>query len=201
MIKLKNIVRVALLGALGFGIGGLIIGTLIHLLGESISIAFVGPAIAGAVGGASLGVALRRKVWQLALAGTVGLLLGGVLGGLIAFYLNSKADLIDLLISVTPVMIGLLTGASLGWGISSPFRITVWLAVSGILGGGVCVAVTKVITRTWLEPFFITNLDKIYPHAWLLFGLQGIIGGIFLGATLGFLDNRYNGNKNEYDTF
>lgn len=57
------------------------------------------------------------------------------------------------------------------------------------------------ITRTSLEPLFITNLDNIYPQAWLLFGLQGIIGGIFLGATLGFLDNRYNGNKSEYDAF
>ena len=193
MIKLKNTIRTAFLGALGFGIGGLIIGTLFHFLGYSIRLAMVSPIIAGALGGASLGVALRRKIWQLALAGVIGFLLSGALN---ALYLNSNS-----LISAYPVMIGLLTGASLGWGISSPFRITVWLAAAGILGGVLCIAVTKVITRTSVEPLFITNLDNVYPHAWLLFGLQGIIGGIFLGATLGFLDNRYNGNKSEYDAF
>jgi hypothetical protein len=184
MIKLKNTIRTAFLGALGFGIGGLIIGTLFHFLGYSIRLALVSPIIAGALGGASLGIALRRKIWQLALAGVIGFLLSGVLQGL---HLNSSS-----LISIYPVMIGLLTGASLGWGISSPFPITVWLAAAGIIGGVVCIAVTKVITRTSLEPLFITNLDNIYPQAWLLFGLQGIIGGVFLGATLGFLDNRYN---------
>jgi hypothetical protein len=157
MIKIKNIVRIALLGALGFGIGGLIIGALFHFLGYEIRIALVSPIIAGALGGASLGVALRRKIWQLALAVVIGFLLSGALQGL---YLNSNS-----LISVAPVMIGLLTGASLGWAISSPFRITVWLAAAGILGGVVCIAVTKVITRTSVEPLFITNLDKIYPRA------------------------------------
>jgi hypothetical protein len=75
MIKLKNTIRTALLGALGFGIGGLIIGTLFHFLGYSIRLALVSPIIAGALGGASFGIALRRKIWQLALAGVIGFLL------------------------------------------------------------------------------------------------------------------------------
>ena len=57
MVRIKNIVWLALLGLVGFGIGGLIIGMLVHLLGESIQIAFIGTAVAGAVGGASLGLA------------------------------------------------------------------------------------------------------------------------------------------------
>ena len=50
---------------------------------------------------------------------------------------------------------------------SATWRIslTVQSAAAGILGGVVCIAVTKVITRTSVEPLFITNLDKIYPRA------------------------------------
>lgn len=182
IVRIKSTVRLALLGAVGFGIGGLVIGTVIRFWGESVLITFVGPVVAGALGGASLGVALRRKVWQLALAGAIGFFLGGFLGGIGTFFMNFEAGLLEMLRSVSPITIGALTGAALGLVISGSFRITACLAMAGILGGIVSLAATS---RSVI-PFIIRSNPP--SPAWLLFGLQGVIGGAFLGAALGILE-------------
>jgi len=180
ILRIKSIVWLALLGAVGFGIGGLIIGTLIRFLGESVPLATVGVVVAGAFGGASIWIGLRRKAWQLALAGAIGFLSGGFLGGPATFFVNFEAGLLEMLRSVTPVTIGALTGAALSLTISGSFRITICLAAVGILGG----IVGLVATSPSVIPFIIrTNPPSL---AWLLFGLQGAIGGTFLGAALGF---------------
>ncbi|MBA7467609.1 hypothetical protein ES707_02830 [subsurface metagenome] len=77
-VNSKSILQLALWGALGFGIGGVIAGALlIAFRGVSLWIIIGGLIIMGAIGGASLGLVLYgwKRIWFLALAGAIGFVL------------------------------------------------------------------------------------------------------------------------------
>ncbi len=173
--KLENvgIGRCALFGAVGFGVGGLIGEALVGVAGSS---SLLGVPIMGAIGGATLGLALRRKVATLALVGAIGFLAGPLAGMFVWGFAGGK-DLAGVLFLAVTGMIG---GAALGLALRNRREI-IGLALAGALGFG--------ISGIFL---YTTHLD-LTP--WLGFVLMGIIGGAFLGATLGYLEKEKAGNQ------
>jgi len=147
-----SVMRFALVGAVGFGLGVLIAGA-----------GFLIP-FGGALGGASLGLALedKRKVAILAVLGAIGATCGVrvilVMGSAVWDYPLRMA-----------VVIGAMVGAWLGvafWDCKSIVALTVVGAVGFGLGGAIA--------------------GDSLP--WLL--AIGSIGGASLGAALGYLEDR-----------
>jgi hypothetical protein len=95
-LRTMSVMRFVVLGAVGFGLVGVIPLPLNALIG-------------GAVGGASLGLALKdwRRVVILALLGDLGLFVGVVMGvGIGSFFNYSEVPIV--------AMVGAVVGASLG---------------------------------------------------------------------------------------
>jgi len=169
---MKSIVRFALFGAIGFGIGGITIG-----MGLSVSmvVAGIGFAAMGALGGASLGLALRRKVATLALLGAIGfstgilagLFIGGVIGG----------ENLDIAMLLAFAVTGMIGGAALGLALRN-WRKTIALALAGVLGFGIGMMILMFIPLEFCQGNkFVLMLNYI-----------GIPGGASIGATLGYLE-------------
>ncbi len=151
-MRAMSVVRFVIFGAIGFSIGVVIAGA-----------GFLIP-VGGAVGGASLGLALedKSKVAILALLGA----LGATLGVIVVFIAGSP-------VWNSPVrmaaVIGAMVGASLGlafWDWKRVLALTVAGAAGFGLGGAIGGA----------------------SPSWLL--AQGVIGGASLGAALGYLERR-----------
>lgn len=187
----KSILAFALLGAVGFGIGG-IVGAVIWgspatiitkdgveytvRLGLNPGQIFLSFALIGAMGAASLGLGLRnwRKSGVAALVGAVGFPMAIIIGGVIQLSLWGKTP---------PYFAGLFTGAIIGiiFGASLGLALRGWkagglLALAGAIGFGVMFQATL-------------NLEFEVSSA-KSFGIGGAIAGATLGVALGYLARR-----------
>jgi fucose permease len=159
-----SVLRFVVLGAVGFGLVGVIPLPLNVLIG-------------GAVGGASLGLALKdwRRVVILALLGEVGLIVGVFAGlALGSFFFNySEVPIV--------AMVGAVVGASLGAAFGD-WRTIVALAVAGAVGFSVGNLPADSLR------FSIPILRQLGEGGSIV--IIGIIGGASLGAALGYLEQR-----------
>jgi hypothetical protein len=166
-MRAMSVIGFVVLGAVGFGIGGAI-GTFLFPFGI---------LLGGAVGGASLGLALRdfRRVVILAGLGALGLLVG-VFAGLTlwaGFFNYSEVPI--------AAIVGAVVGALLGAAFRE-WRTIVALAVAGAVGFG---------AGYWLVQFIgasIPILRQLGEGGSIV--ITGIIGGASLGAALGYLEYR-----------
>jgi hypothetical protein len=158
-----SMMRFVVLGAVGFGFVGVIPLPLNVLIG-------------GAVGGALLGLALKdfRRVMILAGLGELGLVIGLFAGVTIGSFFNFSEVLIA-------AMVGAVVGASLGLAFDD-WKTNVALAVAGAVGFGVGSLPADSLR------FSIPILRQLGEGGSI--AIIGIIGGAFLGAALGLLENR-----------
>jgi fucose permease len=163
-MRAMSVLRFVVLGAVGFGLVGVIPLPLNVLIG-------------GAVGGASLGLALKdwRRVVILALLGEVGLIVGVFAGlALGSFFFNySEVPIV--------AMVGAVVGASLGAAFGD-WRTIVALAVAGAVGFSVGNLPADSLR------FSIPILRQLGEGGSIV--IIGIIGGASLGAALGYLEQR-----------
>lgn len=165
----------ALLGMIGFGIGGAI--------GGAIWVAFDAPhlgfAILGATGGASLGLVSQgwKKAWALALACAIGF----DIGFLIAFF-------IPLAVWEPTHGQGFLVGAIGGaiGGVSIGIVMKDWnragiLALVSAIGFGIAV---------WFTWDRLRGLTPQILWGAITLAIWGAFGGTFIGLTLGYLKNK-----------
>ncbi len=174
MTKMGNINiigKFAIFGSIGFGIGLTIIAVI------RIEPFLVGLFLPGAVGGASLGLALGgwRKAWPLALAGAIGFGGGRALTIIFAFTFEWYGIGFQ---AIMGAIIGAIGGLSLGIALKN-LAWARFLTVAGAIGFSIgYVAYRQIIDQQILG---------VPPH---LFIIWGIIGGAFLGAALGYLEKR-----------
>ncbi len=168
--------KFVLYGAAGFGLGGPLawsLGYYLPLLSD-LSILLV-----GAVGGASLGLALgdRRKLVVLALLGGLGTILGLLVAATLGSFVNYS------LFFIGPVF-GNVLGASLGLAFLDIRRI-VTLAVAGAVGFGMGLPVGNSLS------FLAESFENLPPFrdAPFIF-VAGVAGGAALGAAMGYLQRR-----------
>jgi len=171
--KRKSIPWLALWGAVGFGVGGAIGGTVWFALEAP----YLGFPIFGAIGGASLGFVLEswRKAGILALACAIGLGVGFLTGFFIVLTIWEPVHVEGLFLGVAG---GAVSGASLGLALRNWEKAGL-LALAGAVGFGIAVQVSWDLFRG--------------PNLVLLGGVMklviwGILGGASLGAALGYLE-------------
>jgi hypothetical protein len=172
-MRAMSMLRFVVLGAVGFGLVGVIPLPLNVLIG-------------GAVGGASLGLALKdfRRVVILALLGTLGLFVG-VFAGLILVGVSAGLTLGSFFFNYSEVPIAATVGAVVGASLGAAFldwRTIVALAVAGAVGFGV-----GTLPADFLR-FSIPILRQLGEGG--SFAITGFIGGASLGAALGYLEQR-----------
>ena len=176
MKRANHLLRLVILGALGFGIGWGIAGALLFTDSFAQWAFFVG----GALGGALLGLALGdwKRVATLALMGALGFGIG--------FYVSMVASM---LFGLLPFMLidpvtGMAGGVALGLALGNWKRVAV-LALAGFAGFGIGGAITAAL-----------EIQQAAPHAPPLWQnaafevIKGLIGGASLGAALGYLEKR-----------
>jgi len=197
---MKRIARFALFGAIGFGIGGLFPGpaTLFAFAGSFqrteiwplvvIALAVVGFGFAarGALGGTTLGLALRRgrrMTAALALWGAIGFLIGGFVNALPMVLLEFGGGGIDFLDeALGGAVLGALGGTALGLALRKGRRRTAALALFGVIGfvaGGFLGA-----SLCYSFLFFRSGggMLQVAPPGIAL--LDGALGGAALGLAL-----------------
>jgi hypothetical protein len=174
-MRAVSMMRFVVLGAVGFGIAGAIGSPLITFLPGGVAL-LIWPLVGGAVGGASLGLALKewRRVVVLALLGALGLFVGVFA----VLTLGSFFNYFELLIAA---IVGAAVGASLGVAFRD-WRMIVALAVAGAVGFSVGNLPADFIR---FSIPIIRQLGQAGSIATI-----GVIGGAALGATLGYLENR-----------
>jgi hypothetical protein len=126
-MRRTSLIRFAVLGAVGFGIGGAITRPLSLLLPGIVALPLTF-LIAGAVGGASLGLALKdwRRVVILAVLGALGLTVGVMVGLMLgSFFSYSEVPI--------TVIVGVVVGASLGVAFLD-WKTILALAIAGAVG-------------------------------------------------------------------
>lgn len=172
-----QILKSTILGAAGFGLGGLIGAALFS------GALMLVPVFMGAFGGIALGISLKQTKRQLAV-----LAFWGASGFIIAYYIV----ILPLYILFNPFGIGsfgdrfgtetwhmLFLGAAIGAGTGTALgmaldgkRLAVRLAVAGMFGFGVALYVTAPLN------------SGLTPMCVLGWGLTGIIGGSCLGMAV-----------------
>ena len=172
--EMKGIVRFALWGAVGFGVGGAICGIALHY-----PYPFLPYFIIGAIGGAALGLALGswKKAGLLALVGAIGFGVGFSIGFAILFGIWEPPHVEGLFFGVVGGGIG---GLSLGPVLRIQGGIR-FLALAGAIGFGV------IAQAIWSQNF---RLPIPMLGLAIKFGIEGIVGGAFLGVALGYLEKR-----------
>ncbi len=165
----------ALSGAIGFGIGGIIGAIMWGYRSPSEGQSFLSIALNGAMGGASLGLALQgwKKAGVAALVGAVGFSIAtsiGVFIQLALWGLESPPYFAGLFIGA---FIGIVLGASLGLSLMG-WKAAGLLALTGAIGFGV-----------WFQA--VSNLVFEVSSA-KSFGIGGAIAGAILGVALGYLE-------------
>ena len=189
---MNKIVRFALWGAVGFGIGGAIGGAITSGFdggSEDFLKLILDSGILGIFGGASLGFV--SKGWKgtifLALAGGAGFFVGNVLSFFILFPIGYALpeSIIEIYEFVIPLLIGAITGA-IG-GIAFRLALKDWrgvglLALAGAVGFGIAWQINE---RLLVSLLTTRILSSVVPLS-----IWGLIGGAFLGAALGYLNKR-----------
>jgi hypothetical protein len=201
-----SVVRFMVLGAVGFGI----VWTLLGVFGGGFAIAggvglpmsgaiFSGDflallryalvfSVAGAFGGAVLGLGLRagRKAVGMALLGAVGFFFGSFIVTALYFFSFSFGAGYGFLETASAAAMGLILGVVLSLALLS-WRGTAGLALVGLLGFGIAGLITAALQGFPLQSF------EGGPLSWqsAVFGaIEGLIGGASLGAAFGHLQNR-----------
>jgi hypothetical protein len=176
--KSTNFLMFALLGVVGFGIGGAI--------GGVIWVAFDAPhlgfAVLGAVGGAFLGVATQgwKKAWIMALASAIGFDIGFLFSFFILLAIWEPSNGHGLLIGAIGGFTG---GVSIGIVLKGWKRIVLFSLASAI---GFSLAV-------WLTLDSFRGLMPQIVWGALTLAIWGSLGGAFLGSAIGYLNNSAKG--------
>jgi hypothetical protein len=185
-MRAKSIMRFVALGAVGFGLGGAIAGAcwpLAVLTSGASALLFI---LSGAVGGASLGLALgdRATTTRLALLGILGYFLGGIVALVIALGFLSASEEYG-----TRGMMGVSGGAIIGASLALTFgaweRI-IALALAGAVGFGAGVLIGVFVLKGIFGGEFLVGVWGTI----VLYAITGTIGGASLGAALGYLEKR-----------
>jgi hypothetical protein len=191
-MRAAGVMRFVIFGAVGFGIGGTVAGAswpLASFTSGASALLFI---LSGAVGGASLGLALknRRKTMSLAVLGIVGFGVGGIVALLVGFGIFVPIPaLTGAVDSGVRGVMGLLGGAVVGGSLGLAFgdgRRIATLAVAGAVGFGVGVIVGAFCVRAIFGADFLVGTSGTFMH----YSLTGVIGGASLGAALGYTENR-----------
>jgi hypothetical protein len=174
-MRAVSVIRFVVLGAIGLGIAGAIGSPLITFLPGGVAL-LLWPLVGGALGGASLGLALKdvRRVVNLALLGTLGLFVGAFAGLVLGSFFSYPTVPIA-------AIVGAVVGASLGVAFRD-WRTIVALAVAGAVGFSVGNLAEFVRLSA---PVIGTDLGEAGSIA-----ITGVIGGASLGAALGYLEKR-----------
>lgn len=177
-----NVLRFVLLGAAGFGLGGAVLGASL-LTTNPVVATPVSALLAGAVGGAFLGLALkdRRRAIALALLGALGLIAGGF-ATLLAFLLF-VSDSGPAGLSAMGVIGGSIIGATLGLAFLDWKRMVI-LALAGASGLAAGASAGFLSLRT----LFGESLLFGPAGTGILLTVTGVVGGALLGAALGYLE-------------
>jgi hypothetical protein len=176
--------RYVLLGAGGFGAGGALAGASWPLAPLTMGASLLLVVLAGSIGGASLGLALRerRKVVALAVLGALGFTVGGfaaVFAGFVGFLPATSSGALNAMGAGTAGMIvGAIGGASLGVAFGDLRKILV-LALVGALGFGVGL----------LAKFSLEEPLRLGAFEDVLLAVAGVIGGAVTGATVEYLEH------------
>ena len=194
MTKVQELKRIGIftfLGAIGFGIGAIGFGAIrvqgwsLELLSSGSVPSILGLPTMGALGGVTLGLALRswRKVLLLALLGTIGASAGLIFGISIMFAFYGLPTL------GTVIVFGVMPGVSIGVALGLIFldlKKIVGLGLAGALGFGIGMLIMYSSPfHPWTGWGIPGNLKP-----WLGWVLWGVIGGACLGATLGYLEKK-----------
>ncbi len=173
-MRAVSMLRFVVLGAVGFGAGGAI-GGFSALVPFPIPLTLTLP-VAGAVGGASLGLALKdwRRVVILAVLGALGLTVGVMVGLMLGSFFNYSE------VPIT-VIVGVVVGASLGVAFLD-WRAIVALAIAGAVGFSVGYLAGDFLRASFPIIRLVGEVGSI--------AVAGLVGGASLGAALGYLENR-----------
>jgi hypothetical protein len=190
-MRAASVLRFVILGAVGFGIGWVAAGlfaTFAAVQSPSM-LPYFSYLLAGACGGAGLGLALRswKRVAALALMGALGFGLG-----LFPLFILGFIGLLPNWTSIA-MGIGAVGGAALGLVFGDLRRVAI-LASAGLVGFGI----GAVITEALRMPFALYPFEADFVEVWqtpslllqhsLVQAMVGLIGGALLGAALGYLE-------------
>ncbi len=176
-MRAMSVMRFVVFGAVGFGVSGIIVGALWHLAFlfsfQAAGLLFV---LSGAVGGASLGLALKdfRQTVILALHGTGGVILGVPIGVSLGSFFNYSE------VAIAAFM-GAIVGALLGVAFGD-WRTILALAVAGAVGFGVGLLAGDFLRASLPILRQVGEVGNI--------AAAGSVGGASLGAALGYLEKR-----------
>lgn len=196
--------RFVIFGAVGFALGWIIAG-LFNVVFEAITSPMYGPGtelppewviwlpdvayfIAGALGGAALGLAIGgwKRLVALTLAGSVGV-------GLSSFFFFIMAMLFVLNQVGMAMGVGLSGGVALGLA-SGDWKRVVALGLAGMLGFGIGGAVAAALRVPFVLSPYTVDLIELWQTPWMLLRhslvqvMVGIFGGAALGVALGYLE-------------
>lgn len=168
-MRATSLTRFVIYGAVGFGAGPVLAGTLLGLV--------VGLPFTGAVGGATLGLALRdwRRTANLALLGAVGMTVGLIVGLVVGSYFSYAS------MGPTAATVGAVVGASLGAAFTD-WRTTAALTVAGAAGFYVGSLPADFVR------FYVPVLRQLGESG--SYVVVGLVGGASLGTALGYLEGR-----------
>ncbi len=176
---MRRIIKFALFGLVGFGIGGAI-GGIISVDGPIL----FGFPIMGGIGGMSLGLALKSWKWAgfLALAGMVGISFGYVINGFIMLFFGQSLQipaqsLFGVIFRSLPIA-GAVTGSALGLPLKS-WKAAGFLALTGAIAFLVAGQVQEVVPLGLITHHLLSRI--------VVMVIWGVVGGALLGATLGYL--------------
>ena len=175
-ININRILRFAIFGTIGFGIGGAFLGWAIQFnedrganFGDwETFLLIIGALLMGAFGGLVLGLALRNKMRILILVVTtsIGSFIASIVG---IFTVTNEPTFIN--ISLVSLTLGVVLGIAIGIFLLD-WKKVIALSLFGAIGGIIGAAITS-------------NFEDW--SVWYALTIQGSIGGAILGGALGFL--------------
>jgi len=179
--------RFIVLGAIGFGVGGTVAGAcwpLAVVTSGASALLFI---LSGAVGGASLGLALgdRRRTVILALLGTIGFTLGGVVALVIALGYMSGSEEYGTR-GVMGIAGGTIVGASLALAFGDWERRIIVLTLAGGVGFSAGIIIGAFALHGMFGEGFLVGTSGTI----VLYAITGVMGGASLGAALAYLEHR-----------